>query len=67
MGIKRALVTNLIAALFSFVGLSVGIILGQTTDASIWIFAISGGMFIYIAFVVMVNSFAAKLFFHSVP
>ena len=55
MGIKRALILNMGAALCSFVGLAIGILLGQNTNANIWIFAIAGGMFIYIALVVMVR------------
>ena len=46
---------NMGAALCSFVGLAIGILLGQNTNANIWIFAIAGGMFIYIALVVMVR------------
>ena len=55
MSIKRALLYNLLAALTCFAGLACGIILGETIDASLWIFAIAGGMFFYVALVDMVS------------
>ena len=64
MGIKRALILNMGAALCSFVGLAIGILLGQNTNANIWIFAIAGGMFIYIALVVMVRYITRPMGMH---
>ena len=54
MDIKRALLYNLIAVIPSFLGVAIGIVLGENTHASTWILAIAGGMFVYIAFVDMV-------------
>ena len=54
MDIKRALLYNLMAVIPSFLGVAIGIVLGENTHASTWILAIAGGMFVYIAFVDMV-------------
>lgn len=53
MDIKRALLYNLMAVIPSFLGVAIGIVLGENTHASTWILAIAGGMFVYIAFVDM--------------
>jgi hypothetical protein len=42
------------AALTCYVGLVIGILLGENTNANMWIFAVAGGMFVYIALVDMV-------------
>ena len=56
MSLKRAFLYNLLAASTCFLGLFVGIILGETTEASTWIFAIAGGIFVYIGLVDMVRN-----------
>ena len=55
MNVKRALLYNLLAVIPSFFGVSLGIVLGENTDATTWILAIAGGMFIYISCVDMVT------------
>ena len=55
MSMTRALLYNFIAATAILVGLVIGIIIGENTTANIWIFAVAGGMFVYIALVVMVR------------
>ena len=55
MSAKRALFYNELVVLPSFVGVSMGILLGENTDASTWILAVAGGIFIYISFVDMVR------------
>ncbi|KAJ8298678.1 hypothetical protein KUTeg_022738 [Tegillarca granosa] len=46
---KRALLCNFLAAVVCFVGLVIGVLVGDTTDGNQWIFGIAGGLFIYIA------------------
>ena len=45
---------NCLAASPTFLGLCVGIAIGENTDANPWIFAIAAGMFLYIALVDMI-------------
>ncbi|CAC5409683.1 SLC39A14 [Mytilus coruscus] len=51
---KKALFYNFLAAVVCYVGLIVGIVVGENTDANRWIFAFAGGLFIYIALVDMI-------------
>lgn len=53
MSAKRALLYNELVVIPSFVGVTMGILLGENTDASTWILAVAGGIFIYISFVDM--------------
>uniref|UniRef100_T1IZF6 EF-hand domain-containing protein n=1 Tax=Strigamia maritima TaxID=126957 RepID=T1IZF6_STRMM len=46
---KKALVWNFLSSLTAFIGLYVGIELGENTVARQWILAIAAGMFLYIA------------------
>ena len=55
MSVKMALLANFLSACSCYVGLVIGIAVGQQTDARLWIFAIAGGMFIYVALVDMVG------------
>lgn len=55
MSIKQALVYNCVSSVLCLVGMVIGVPLGNLDNASIWIFAMVGGMFIYIAFVDMVS------------
>ena len=62
MSVKMALVTNLLSAMSCYIGLAIGIYIGQEADVRLWIFAIAAGMFLYIALVDMV---LASLLFQS--
>lgn len=53
MSLKKALLYNFISACTCFAGLIVGIFLGELENTSTWIFALAGGMFLYIALVDM--------------
>ncbi|XP_064601027.1 metal cation symporter ZIP14-like [Liolophura sinensis] len=53
MSLKKALMYNFLSACMCYVGLVGGIVLGQNTLAHDWIFAIAGGMFLYISLVDM--------------
>ena len=56
MSVKMALLANLLSACSCYVGLAIGIGVGQHVEVRFWIFAIAGGMFLYVALVDMVSS-----------
>lgn len=56
MSVKMALVANLLSACSCYIGLAIGIYVGQQADVRFWIFAIAGGMFLYVALVDMVRN-----------
>lgn len=53
LSIKNALIMNFISSLTAFIGGILGVSLGTHWEASNWIFAITAGLFIYIALVDM--------------
>ncbi|XP_032879627.1 zinc transporter ZIP10 [Amblyraja radiata] len=54
MSVKQAIVYNLMSALLAYVGVVIGITVGQyTANLTQWIFAITAGMFLYVALVDM--------------
>ena len=55
MKVKLALLFNFLSACCCYAGLVIGIVLGELTSASRWIFAVAGGMFLYISLVDMVS------------
>lgn len=54
---KRALLYNFIAAVICYIGLVIGLIVGEATSANQWIFGLSGGIFVYIALADMVSKY----------
>ncbi|XP_067136233.1 zinc transporter ZIP10-like [Centruroides vittatus] len=54
MSAKQALFYNVVSSVLCFVGMAIGIALGNLTSATKWIFAATAGMFIYIALVDMI-------------
>uniref|UniRef100_H3ADI8 Solute carrier family 39 member 10 n=1 Tax=Latimeria chalumnae TaxID=7897 RepID=H3ADI8_LATCH len=55
MTVKQAIVYNLLSALMAYVGMLIGTAVGQyANDVTPWIFAITAGMFLYVALVDMV-------------
>lgn len=60
MSVKQAIVYNLLSALMAYVGMVIGTAVGQYTHSlTSWIFAITAGMFLYVALVDMVSWHAA--------
>lgn len=56
MSVKQAIVYNLLSALMAYVGMMIGAAVGQYTEnVTNWIFAITAGMFLYVALVDMVS------------
>ncbi|KAF6730293.1 Zinc transporter ZIP10 [Oryzias melastigma] len=54
MSVKQAIVYNLLSALMAYVGMLIGAAVGQYThNVTNWIFAITAGMFLYVALVDM--------------
>ncbi|VEL08842.1 unnamed protein product [Protopolystoma xenopodis] len=53
MRLKEAFFFNILSSVLSFVGMLVGIAVGNIQSASLWIFAFTAGTFIYIALVDM--------------
>uniref|UniRef100_A0A3B4U3Q5 Solute carrier family 39 member 10 n=1 Tax=Seriola dumerili TaxID=41447 RepID=A0A3B4U3Q5_SERDU len=54
MTVKQAIVYNLLSALMAYVGMMIGTVVGQYThNVTNWIFAITAGMFLYVALVDM--------------
>jgi len=54
--VKMALLANLLSAMSCYIGLIIGIFVGQQADVRFWIFAIAAGMFLYVALVDMVRN-----------
>jgi len=55
---KQALFYNFLSALSCFLGMAIGILLGELAEASQWIFGLAGGMFLYISLVDMMPEMA---------
>ena len=55
MSVKMVLLANLLSALSCYIGLAIGIYIGQQADVRFWIFAVAAGMFLYVALVDMVR------------
>ncbi|CAC5374607.1 Zinc transporter ZIP6,Zinc transporter foi,Zinc transporter ZIP10 [Mytilus coruscus] len=54
LSMKRALFYNFLAAVTCYGGLVIGIVVGESTDANMWIFGFAGGLFVYISLVAMI-------------
>ncbi|XP_076471941.1 metal cation symporter ZIP14-like isoform X2 [Babylonia areolata] len=61
MSMKRALFLNFLSACVCFVGLVVGILLGENTEANRWILAVAGGLFLYVPLVDMLPDMSQHL------
>ena len=56
MRLKKAVLYNFLSACMCYLGLIVGVLLGENTAAHTWVFAFAGGMFLYISLVDMVGA-----------
>lgn len=68
MTVKQAIVYNLLSALMAYLGMLIGTAVGQyANDITLWIFAITAGMFLYVALVDMVRllRFSVIFAFHT--
>lgn len=54
MTMRQALLYNFLSAITCYLGLVMGILLGDLAEGAPYIFALAGGMFLYIALVDMV-------------
>ena len=54
MSVKQAIVYNIVSSVLAFMGMLIGVVIGNQAEVSLWIFVIVGGMFLYIALVDMV-------------
>jgi zinc transporter ZupT len=56
----QALILNFLTACVSFIGFYVGVSVASDPDVSLWIFAITAGMFFYISLVDLVSFIQIK-------
>ncbi|XP_046552426.1 metal cation symporter ZIP14-like [Haliotis rubra] len=49
MTVKKALMYNFLSACMCYMGLVIGILLGENASSHDWVFAVAGGMFLYIS------------------
>nr|XP_022342589.1 zinc transporter ZIP14-like [Crassostrea virginica] len=61
LSMKRALLYNFIAAVICYIGLVIGLVVGEATSANQWIFGLSGGIFVYIALADMIPEMKEQL------
>uniref|UniRef100_A0AAY4AL79 Zinc transporter ZIP6 n=1 Tax=Denticeps clupeoides TaxID=299321 RepID=A0AAY4AL79_9TELE len=55
MSVRQAVLYNLLSAMMAFLGMAVGILIGQYVEnVATWIFALTAGLFLYVALVDMV-------------
>ncbi len=57
MSYRKALIIRAICSLSAYVGGYLGIIVGEQLKLSQWVYALAGGMFIYIALTNMVSHY----------
>ncbi|XP_053408590.1 zinc transporter ZIP10-like [Mercenaria mercenaria] len=53
MSPKQAIIYNCLSSILCFIGMLIGVAIGNLEGATLWIFAMVGGMFLYIALVDM--------------
>lgn len=56
MRVKQALFYNIFSSILCLLGMVIGIFVGNVSSASSWVFALTAGIFIYIALVDMVSN-----------
>ena len=56
---KQALFYNLVSSILCFLGMVIGVALGNINSVSSWVFALTAGIFLYVALVDMVSRLKA--------
>ena len=64
MSVKQAIFYNLLSSVLSYIGMATGLLLGQISGITPWIFAATAGIFLYVALVDMVPELSSG---HSHP
>jgi len=67
MSVKMALLFNLLSACSCYIGLFIGLLIGQDDEIRTWVFALTAGMFIYISLVDMLPELMHSDELHSSP
>lgn len=58
MTVKQAVLYNALSAMLAYLGMATGILIGHYADnVSMWIFALTAGLFMYVALVDMVSAY----------
>lgn len=59
MTVRQAILYNVLSAMMAYLGMVTGILLGHYTEnISMWIFALTAGLFMYVALVDMVSQYS---------
>ncbi|KAK3085517.1 hypothetical protein FSP39_004499 [Pinctada imbricata] len=61
LNMKRAILYNFVAAVICYIGLIIGVVVGENTNANQWIFGFAAGLFIYISLSDMIPEMSAQL------
>ena len=57
MTVRQAILYNVLSAMMAYLGMGVGIVIGHYAEnVSMWIFALTAGLFMYVALVDMVRT-----------
>ena len=57
MTVRQAILYNVLSAMMAYLGMGVGIVIGHYVEnVSMWIFALTAGLFMYVALVDMVRT-----------
>jgi zinc transporter 10 len=63
MSAKQAVFYNLLSSILCLFGMVLGVFLGESETATVWVFAAAAGMFLYIALVDMVRDIGYLIVF----
>ena len=55
MSIKQALAFQAVSSILAYIGMAIGLSIGHLSSVSLWIFALAGGAFLYIALTDLVS------------
>jgi zinc transporter ZupT len=61
MSVQKAVAYNIVSSVLSFIGMAVGVWIGEYEAASHWIYAFTAGTFLYIGLVDLVSICSAVL------